>query len=676
MAFAIGARLRDTSLKGKVTLTLTAVFATIVSFFLVALLPFLAEQRQRLLEQDKHLLLTLRDNYQRQIIYDLLSENQESLEVTAADLARQRGIAWVRIQAERVDLAATADRAWIHRLIGENPALVARRDEPLVLLVTQEGRADVLGQDGRLVIQGRPVQRDRVPSLDATATPAAAFEERRVGGEPMLYFTAALEAAGDEYGRLHILYSLAVVSRAEALTRFTFFGLVGTTFVLLLLLLNVFISRLVIAPVQRVREAMSQAARGELSTRLPVHSRDEIGGIAGSFNRMVEELAASKREIEDYSRNLEARVEERTRELRESEAKLLAVKNRLATVIANVATGVISLDGQGRITTFNDRAAEILSVTARPLEGQRLERVLGEGEAWRLIELVTAVQEGETSIREAQVSCRLPRGRRTLSVVASSLHGDGGAGGGVVVVLEDLTQLLASQRLEIWKEAVERVIHEIKNPLTPVGLAAQTLQSAHARDRRKFDEIFPSAIEMILGAVRDLKQLISDFTQFSRLPKVLLRRCELNPLVQDALAPYQHGSIDGVRVASRLAEPLPAVEADADQLKRVLLNVINNGIEAMEPAGGELLVTTAHDAAAHLVVVTVRDGGAGIEDVERIFEPHYTTKVKGTGLGLAIARQIVEEHGGDIRVASQLGEGTSVEIRLPVAPTDAPALPE
>jgi two-component system nitrogen regulation sensor histidine kinase NtrY len=672
MAFAVVARLRDTSLKGKVTLTLTAVFTTIVSFFLVALLPFLAEQRERLLEQDKHLLLTLRDNYQRQIIYDLLSENQESLEVTAADLARQRGIAWVRIEAERVDLAATADRAWIHRLIGENPALAARRDEPLVLLVTQDGHADVLGLDGRLVVQHRPVRRDQVPSLEtpAAATAAAWFEERRVGGEPMLYFTAALEAAGDEYGRLHVLYSLAVVSRAEALTRFTFFGLVGTTFVLLLLLLNVFISRMVIAPVQRVREAMSQAARGELSTRLPVHSRDEIGGIAGSFNRMVEELAASKREIEDYSRNLEARVEERTRELRDSEAKLLAVKNRLATVIANVATGVISLDGQGRITTFNDRAAEILSVTARPLEGQRLEQVLGEGEAWRLIELVAAVQEGRTAIREAQVSCRLPRGRRTLSVVASSLHGDGQGDGGVVVVLEDLTQLLATQRLEIWKEAVEKVIHEIKNPLTPVGLAAQTLQSAHARDRHKFDEIFPSAIEMILGAVRDLKQLISDFTQFSRLPKVLLQRCELNRLVQEALAPYQHGSIDGVRVTSHLAPELPAVEADADQLKRVLLNVINNGIEAMEPAGGELLVTTSHDAAAHLAVVMVRDGGAGIEDVERIFEPHYTTKVKGTGLGLAIARQIVEEHGGEIRVASQLGQGTAVEIRLPVAPAD------
>jgi two-component system, NtrC family, nitrogen regulation sensor histidine kinase NtrY len=668
MAVVSLARLRDLSLKGKVTLTLTAVFASIAGFFLLALLPFLADQRQRLLEQDKRLLLTLRDNYQRQFIYDLLSENQESLAVTAADLARQQGISWVRIVAERVDLKVTADRAWIRRLIGDEPALMVRPDEPLVLLVTQEGHADVLGMDGRLVIQGRPVPREAVPSLEAAAGPAAWFEERHAGGEPMLFFTAALEAAGDQYGRLHVLYSLAVVSRAEALTRFTFFGLAGTTFVLLLLLLNVFISRMVIAPVQRVLQAMSQAARGQLETRLPVHSRDEIGAIAGSFNRMVEELATSKHEIEDYSRNLEARVEERTRELRESEAKLLAVKNRLATVIANVATGVISLDESGRITTFNDRAAEILSVMARPLEGQRLEQVLGEGEGQQLLELVAAVQEGRTAISKAQINCRLPRGRRTLSVVVSSLHGEGRSDGGVVVVLDDLTQLLASQRLETWKEAVEKVIHEIKNPLTPVGLAAQTLQAAHARDRHKFDEIFPSAIEMILRAVRDLKELISDFTRFSRLPKIVLQRSELNPLVEEALTPYAHGSIEGVRVTSRLAAGLPPVEADADQLKRVLLNVINNGIEAMDQAGGELLVTTFHDAVSRQVVVAVCDSGAGIEDVERIFEPHYTTKVKGTGLGLAIARQIVEEHGGEIRIASQLGVGTTVEIRLPAAP--------
>jgi two-component system nitrogen regulation sensor histidine kinase NtrY len=230
-------------------------------------------------------------------------------------------------------------------------------------------------------------------------------------------------------------------------------------------------------------------------------------------------------------------------------------------------------------------------------------------------------------------------------------------------VCEDLTQVLATQRLEAWKEAVERVIHEIKNPLTPVGLAAETLKSAHARDRGRFDQLFPSAIEMVLSSVRSLKELISDFGRFSRLPAMRLARCRPNELVQAALEPYVHGGIEGLTVRLHLAPGLPEIEADPDHLKRVLLNVVNNALEAMEGREGELRVGTAGEPGA--VVITVADQGPGVEDVERIFEPHYTTKAKGTGLGLAIARQIVEEHHGRITIESVVGRGTTVTIRLP-----------
>jgi two-component system nitrogen regulation sensor histidine kinase NtrY len=476
-----------------------------------------------------------------------------------------------------------------------------------------------------------------------------------------------MRAAGETYGQLHVLYSLAPMQRSEALTRTLFYALVGTSFLLLLLLLNVFISQIVIAPVRRVLGAMSRASKGELELRLPVHSRDEVGSMAVAFNSMVEKLEASKREVEDYSRNLESRVEDRTRELRHSEERLLAVKNHLATVIANVATGVISLDETGRITTFNERAADILLGRAEPAEGRRLEELLGEDEGRGLTELIASVRAGRSGLRKRQISCKLPQGRRTLSVVASPLMGEGGRRLGTVVVLDDLTQILASQRLETWKEAVEKVIHEIKNPLTPVGLAAQTLRSAHAEDRAKFDEIFPSATEMILRAVKDLKDLISEFTQFSRLPRAQLRRVDLNALVLEALSPYEQGSIRDVGVEQRLAISLPEIEADPDQLKRVLLNVINNGLEAMDGRGGRLLVATSGPDASGWIRLTVRDQGGGVEDAERIFEPYYTTKVKGTGLGLAIARQIVEEHGGEIHVESELGTGTTVSILLPVA---------
>jgi two-component system nitrogen regulation sensor histidine kinase NtrY len=248
--------------------------------------------------------------------------------------------------------------------------------------------------------------------------------------------------------------------------------------------------------------------------------------------------------------------------------------------------------------------------------------------------------------------------------VASVLPGESHTQGTVVVV-EDLTEILATQRLGAWKEAVERVIHEIKNPLTPVGLAAQTLKTAHEGDPAKFQALFPSAIDMILSSVRALKELIAEFARFSRLPPVRPARLDPNALVREALAPYERGGPTGIDFRMELAPSLPEVEADADQLKRVLLNVVNNALEAMEGRTGEIVART--EARDSTVVISVRDDGPGIEDVERIFEPHYTTKVKGTGLGLAIARQIVEEHGGRIAAESEVGRGSKVTIEIPTA---------
>src|SRR5262249_1496996 len=155
------------------------------------------------------------------------------------------------------------------------------------------------------------------------------------------------------------------------------------------------------------------------------------------------------------------------------------------------------------------RAAEILGTPRQvgsTLEGRRLEEVL-EGDTRRIVDLVETVRRRVEPRAEDQFVCLLPQGRRTLSVVATALPGKGELAG-TVVVCDDLTQILATQRLEAWKEAVERVIHEIKNPLTPVGLAADTLKAAHAQDRARFEELFPSAIDMVLSSVRSLKALI------------------------------------------------------------------------------------------------------------------------------------------------------------------------
>jgi nitrogen fixation/metabolism regulation signal transduction histidine kinase len=642
----------------KVGLTLALAFAAIAVLFLLVLIPIQRDQRQRLLDRDERLLQTLREKYERDLIYDVLSENEESLAVDLAALAAQPGVLWARLAERDLRLAATADRGLMGRILPA-PALDALGEQP-VLLLRPDG-ATVLGPGGQPVLAGQPVEAATRASFDAIpAPPAGGFGETVWQGEGVLHHHAELRAGDQSFGRLDILYSLAEVRRAEAVTRRLFYALVGTTFVLLLLLLNVLLSRMVIRPVRAVSEAMTEASTGRLDLRLPVRSRDEIGAMGSAFNAMASDLEASKRAIEDYSRNLEIKVAERTRALRESEEQLRSLKNHLETVLAHVATGVVSLDGEGRIATFNDRAGEILSVPAAASLGRGLADVLGEAGA-PLVALAEGARQATDGLAKGQLHLQLPQGRRTLSVVASSLPGEGA---GTVVVFEDLTQLLASQRLQAWKEAVDRVIHEIKNPLTPVGLAAQTLRTAYAQDRARFDAMFPSAIEMILKAVRDLKTLIADFTRFYRLPAAVMKRHDVNALVSDALALYQQAVLEGIRIETDLAPALPPVEVDAEQIRRVLLNVLGNGIDSMEGRRGTLAVKTAAGPDGY-VSVSVSDEGAGIEDVERIFEPYYTTKAKGTGLGLIISRQIVEDHHGHIRVASRAGEGTTVTIELP-----------
>ncbi len=654
--------LADLSLRRKVALALTLVFLASLSVLLLVFVPFLAQQRQRMLDQDRRLLATLRRSYERELIYDLLSRDRESLAAHLVDLASQEDLVWVRVESGDLDLGASADPSVVSRLLGpEADPFVGRPG--VVMLVDREGEADLVGPGGRPLISGRRVVREEARAGAAPPPGQDEFRESKFGGVSVLSLTATLQAAGEPYGRLHVLKSLQPLERSQALTRSLLYGGVALSFVSVLLLLNLLLSRIVLAPVQRVHDAMARAATGDLRVRLPVESRDEVSSMAESFNRMVGELEASRAQIEAVSRNLESMVEERTAELRASQASLLGLKNHLATVIANVGTGVLSLDEQGRVETLNERAAEILGLQTEGARGQPLEALLtGPGTA-ALVEAVAVVRDGRAASNEVQLACALPQGRRTLALVVSALLGEGGRRLGTVVVVEDLTQILATQRLEAWKEAVERVIHEIKNPLTPVGLAADTLKTAWARDKQRFASVFPSAIDMIQGAVRDLKELIGEFSRFSRLPAMRTERLDPNALVIEALSPYTKTPPERVQVKLELAADAPEVEADSDQIKRVLLNVINNALEAMGETGGSLRLSTLSDPAG--VTIRVEDDGPGVEDVERIFEPHYTTKVKGTGLGLAIAKTIITSHNGKIWAESEPGSGSTFIFTLP-----------
>jgi signal transduction histidine kinase len=233
-------------------------------------------------------------------------------------------------------------------------------------------------------------------------------------------------------------------------------------------------------------------------------------------------------------------------------------------------------------------------------------------------------------------------------------------------------RLAQAERIAAWREVARRLAHEIKNPLTPIAMSVETLREAHARRRADFGEIFDEGTRAIAEEVRRLKRIVDEFSRFARLPAPERTPVAPEDLVASVLALFPEPPA-GVSVTREVEPGLPGVLADRDQVLQILLNLVRNALEAM-PRGGTLAITARR--APDAVAFTVADSGPGIPpgDLERVFEPYFTTKEGGTGLGLAIALRIAEEHGGRLEAASQAGQGTAFVLTLPTAPT-SPASP-
>jgi len=668
---------RNLPLIWKVTGTLVAVFSLIVAVFLVLLVPFQQAQLDDLLEFNESVLRNLERVYRNRLIYDLLGEgdSDQSLVVTLRELVDQDpAILFAKVIDPEGGLVATTDPGIIRRVFDEAAgaggvreirsmaAIDPATDRPVMLL--RRGRETrIIGLDGRSYA---------LPDVGFDSEAAAEISRIReeeglarkvlpTGGA--LVLTQELEAASRSFGTLQLAYSLAIVERNRARTRWIFYGLIGSSFIILLLFLNLLIRRIVVAPLRRMFRAMRAAGRGDLQQELPVTSRDEFGEMSSNFNQMVRKLRQGKEEVEQYSRNLERMVSERTRALRESQEDLTRLKNYLVTVLENVGAGVLSIDRDERVTTFNERAREILRLDGE-VEGRPFTEVFA-GDGLAPVHRAVTVASGDEPPREIEI--RLPSGRRTLSIKVTRLA-EGDREIGKVVVFDDVTELIYSKKLSAWKEAVEKVIHEIKNPLTPIRLSTQQLRAAFEDRSPHFEKMFDRGTRTILSSVENLQQLVSDFSHFYRLHAANLAPCELNPILVEICANYAEALPDGVRLEKDLGPGLPAIRADAAHLKRVFANLVQNGIDAMDGGSGVVRVRSEYRAERKRVAVVVEDEGRGMDrdEMDKVFEPYFTTKVKGTGLGLVITKQIVEEHQGELRMRSRPNRGTKVEILFPV----------
>jgi two-component system nitrogen regulation sensor histidine kinase NtrY len=236
---------------------------------------------------------------------------------------------------------------------------------------------------------------------------------------------------------------------------------------------------------------------------------------------------------------------------------------------------------------------------------------------------------------------------------------------GVVVVFDDVTPLVRAQKVAAWREVARRLAHEIKNPLTPIQLSAERLRRHFSQAPTTTRDLVDECTTTIVGEVESLKGLVDEFSQFARMPAPRAVSTDVHALLDDALSLYR-GLLSELEIRTHYEACLPRVSIDPEQIRRVIHNLVDNAIEAMD-RHGVIDIETRHDAKNNLVRIVVADNGPGIPAAERekLFLPYYSTKQRGSGLGLAIVRRIVAEHGGSIDVTDNQPRGTRFAIELP-----------
>ncbi len=413
-------------------------------------------------------------------------------------------------------------------------------------------------------------------------------------------------------------------------------------------------------PIKALAEGAGEIARGNLRHRVDVLAEDELALLVNAFNEMSATLEANSAELGERRRYIE-------------------------TVLEALPTGVVSFDAENRVSTINSAAISILGLGPEDLVGIGLVNLVEDEDRVVFERLVARSRRvghasDQTVLKVAQTDIHQTGDNgRTVAITASALPAESG----VVLVIEDLSELIAAQRASAWQEVARRMAHEIKNPLTPIQLSAERIakrfvNSGHSEngvgkridDKGPFSDVVHESTSTILREVSSLKSMVDEFSRFARLPDTKLEIGDLNNVILQAVHGFD-GRFVRLIIDTDLADELPAVSVDVEQMQRVFVNLIENSVEAFGTDTEEprILVTTRYETARDLVVAEVSDNGKGVApgDLQKLFQPYFSTKGRGTGLGLAIVNRIITEHHGRIHVVANQPRGAKFIIEVPVS---------
>ncbi|NMB99989.1 MAG: GHKL domain-containing protein, partial [Thermoanaerobaculaceae bacterium] len=371
-----------------------------------------------------------------------------------------------------------------------------------------------------------------------------------------------------------------------------------------------------------------------------------IGQVVSSFNKMVEDLLESKREVEKSNEELRA--------ARDSAEKR---RNYIEVLVESLNVGIISLGADGEIVNLNKKAREFLELSPKdpPQKAVTLP-------SW--VTLRDAI--ADLKKRPQQKKEILLTFRDEAKVVLAELiplTREGISYPGSILIIEDITDLSRTQRIAAWQEVAQRLAHEIKNPLTPIRLSAQRIRKKLRDNAEDLNEAIYEGTTTIEREVESMMSMVNEFSRFARLPEIHLKSGSIADLVLAAALPYQN-AYSKVSFSFNIPDNIPNILFDQEQIERVIKNLFENSIEAMKMSGEIRVSIFEKDK---YVVISIKDTGPGIpqEIRTKMFLPYFSTKRKGTGLGLAIVARILEEHGGKIEVDNEYSEGAGLLIYLP-----------
>ena len=412
------------------------------------------------------------------------------------------------------------------------------------------------------------------------------------------------------------------------------------------------LSRKLSEPLALLAEGTKKIAKGNFKTMLPEKGKDELGVLVRSFNSMTRQLDQATQTSEN------------------NQIRLESARSYLETVLAHLSSGVIVINDDMEIKSFNIAASKILQIDLSKNTNQLITSISNKNKL--LNDFVVSIQEEIKAASSKkhfeiikQFEIKYEKNNQILSLQITPLPQNKVKN--YVLMIDDITMMIQAQRDAAWSEVARRLAHEIKNPLTPIQLSAERIKHKLGSKLNKEDtDILDKAVSTIVNQVDAMKTMVNEFSEYARAPKLNLESTDINETIKEISHLFENS---GIKITTTLLKGLPKIKVDVNMMRQVLINLIQNAQDAMINNTKKPSIKINTNKYKNYLILSIEDNGPGFsaDILKKAFEPYVTTKSHGTGLGLAIVKKIIEEHEGTIVVENIKNGGANINIQLPIS---------